>query len=74
MQPNTVARSAIAVVAACTRYDGYGKKKEIVRPEWGLFTITAGICGVLRRFNSGTAHDISAVGNNSTRTFLAMKF
>jgi hypothetical protein len=38
--PNAVAQSAIAVVAACKRYDGYGKKKEIVRPEWGLFTIS----------------------------------
>lgn len=38
-QPNAVAKSAIAVVTRTHRYDGYGKKKEIVRPQWGFFTI-----------------------------------
>jgi hypothetical protein len=41
MQQNTIARSANAVVAACKRYDGYGKKEKFLRPQWGLFTMIA---------------------------------
>jgi hypothetical protein len=58
---------ATAVVTRTHRYDGYGKKKEIVRPPWGLFTILAqesraSYTGSIREWRTVSARSVTARG------------